>query len=224
MSEFKLTHEEPGYEPPKTWEACAALDRPGRIKAARYFLRQAAVRLHEAAELHVDDVVMLFDAVPAWVSNQRHAWKRAQHEARQAWRCNACTFIAKKEEFFVGGRQQQHAICPECGKTDAEEISTPTTPGRREDGPLTGVKPADLAAVCDSFEDELGRRAAAAHLPDLCACDGQPCPVCESLGRKNIIIVNHSCIVCETLFCPKCHGIVTAGSSAAFDSCGRCKC
>ncbi len=199
MTKFKLTYE-PDYDPPETWEEVKALERPAKIRAARVFLRKAAVKLCDDAGLHPDDIVMLFNAVPEWINHQRHVWKRSQ-EKPWAWRCNECGHQGHKMEFFQKGKE--HAVCPECFRMNAQEMVGVLMPPPAEED--SQAEPGDVKA---SF----------------CATDGHPCPVCEALGRKDIIIESHSCIVCETLYCPTCHGIVTAGSSRAFDSCARCKC
>jgi hypothetical protein len=246
MFEFKLKNVmSPGYKPPATWEEFKALERPARILAARYFIRQAAIRL-QAFGLRPDDIVGVFDAVPEWISHQLHEYKREQAELRKTWLCNKCGYKAPKSEFFKDHDQltflieDRMAICPECGRTDAEHVAYAEL--REDQGPpQRQASPSQVIQVSKEQALDLVQRAAAAQLPDLCTagpvepgdgkasscdCEGQPCPVCQGILKEQNppLIKDHHCSRCQTYFCTECHGVSSAQLVRAYGEVGRCKC
>jgi hypothetical protein len=127
---FKLKNvTTPGYKPPATWEEFRDLDRPERIIAARFFLREAAIRLHDFG-LRPDEIINAFNGAPEWISRQLHGYRRELKELRKDWVCRIeeCKYVGEKHEFFAHMDQLNlleevpMARCPECGLCDAEEL------------------------------------------------------------------------------------------------------
>lgn len=216
IPEFKLKNViAPDYKPPATWEEFRDLERPARIIAARYFLRQAAIRLHDFG-LRPDEISNAFDGVPPWVSHQLHEHKRELQELRKDWVCldEDCGYRGLKHEFFenlLDGAPM--ARCPECGLCNCEEYLEPPPPE-------AGVEPAPLGEVRE-LDQEIEPAFSFAGV-DVPAQPGS-CPVCFGMGEEGSIKDNH-CERCNTDFCPDCLGIERAQLSRAYDAVQRCKC
>jgi len=239
MTEFRLKNvTSPGYKPPSTWEEVAELERPQRIVAARYFLRAAAIRLHQDADLHPDDIKMLFDAVPEWIDHQQHAHRHELAELRKTWVCLAegCGYRGPRHEFFKEQDQltllneAPMAVCPKCGQCDAMEVQH--LPLAKMWGKSNVAKDCIHSYERDGLRcDRCGRlrpgtksfQSDGSVGKEPCNCEGQKCPVCQGMG-EDAVIENHRCRHCGTVFCERCHGIKEAQMARAYDDVKRCRC
>jgi hypothetical protein len=216
---FKLKNDD-DYTPPNTWEAFRDLPYTQKVVAARYFMRQAAMRLHAFGFPHTD-LVNLFNAMPEWITNQWHVYKQEQHELDKPWVCNECGHIAKKREFFKEDTRQmrmfadgavQLAVCPVCGMTNAEKCNETNK---------FGFGPRELN------EKQIAR--VEKKKEALCICDGHECPVCANepaLMQSGCVgtINDHKCLTCKTIFCEVCHRVKQAKFPAAYRVMGKCEC
>lgn len=213
---FRLKNDE-SYKPPGTWDEVAALEHHLKVRACRYFMREAAIRLHEVAGMRLDDIISAFDSMPVWISSQLHAWKREQASKKNAWRCNNCHYIGRGRNFFTV-KDQKQAKCPECGRIDASKIEVGIRVIRAVDD---GVE----TRVASQESSGEGKTSFSVGKPLNQCCDGHPCPICQGQGEKNVpLIEDHHCSRCQTTFCSTCHGVKLAQLSRAYGDVGRCRC
>jgi hypothetical protein len=141
----------PDFEPPGTWEEVAALPPAEKIRAARVFLRRAAIRLHEDAKMDLVDVANAFTSVPQWISAQKHEHKRANAPGVR-FKCDECGHQDLKTRFFITVDEPWLPTCPECGANNASRLE----PEEKKVEPLK-LKHVEVCRICS----------------------GSKCPVCE---------------------------------------------